>query len=132
MLHLPAVYTAERDNVDMKATCCFQPLDIFRLCANQRRLHQEEAGKTALRSYSFKTLQFTSSPHFHLKLSAEAGAMFVSALILLLASFLRKRLFQTGTAQRRGEAPAPAVTDRGRRRSDVKLRGPQYMEDFRP
>lgn len=28
--HLPAVYTAARDNVDMKATCCFfPPLDIF-------------------------------------------------------------------------------------------------------
>lgn len=33
------------------------------------------------------TLLVTSSPHFHLKLSAEAGAMFVSVLIVELESF---------------------------------------------
>lgn len=70
----------------MKATCCFYPLDIFRIsvCANGDVLHPDGARI----KHSFRKLRGPlSSPHFHLKLSAEAGAMFVSELIVLLASF---------------------------------------------
>lgn len=78
---------------------------------NRNRLNQDGAQKKATPKFSFETLQVTSSPHFHLKLSVEAGAMFVSALIVLLASFPPKRLFHAGTAQRGGEATVPAATD---------------------
>ena len=71
--------------------------------------------KKPLRNTPLKLCWSLSSPHFHLKLSAEVGAMFVSALIVLLVvSFPLNVSFQTGTAQRRGEATVPAaVTDTG-------------------
>lgn len=92
----------------------FYPLDIFRTspCANRNRLNKprEKSNNNNFENTPSETLLLTSSsPHFHLKLSAEAGAMFVSALIVLLGSFLLNVsfFFQAGTAQRRGEANEP-------------------------
>lgn len=96
------------------------PLEVFRspICAKTRqtRTASKRKKKRHQQEMLLCTLRATSSPHFHLKLSEEVGAMFVSALIVELDSFAPERLSLSDwnrPEKRKRNKPPLQPTDRG-------------------